>query len=61
MTVMKLRVDTTLEFIADPETLVPYLQRTVTSSQVVLQEPEGELRNFESQNERLERFKPAAR
>ncbi len=61
MMVMKLRVDTTLEFIAEPETLVPHLQRTVTSSQVVLQEPEGELRNFESQSERLERFKPVAR
>jgi hypothetical protein len=61
MTVMKLRVDTTLEFIAEPETLVPHLQRTVTSSQVVLQEPEGELRKFESQSERLERFKPVAR
>ena len=61
MTVMKLRVDTTLEFIAEPETLVPHLQRTVTSSQVVLQEPEGELRKFESQTERLERFNPVAR
>jgi hypothetical protein len=61
MTVMKLRVDTTLEFIAEPETLVPHLQRTVTSSQVVLQEPEGELRKFENQSERLERFNPVAR
>jgi hypothetical protein len=61
MTVMKLRVDTTLEFIAEPETLVPHLQRTVTSSQVVLQEPEGELRKFENQSERLERFTPVAR
>jgi hypothetical protein len=54
-------VDTTLEFIAEPETLIPHLQRTVTSSQVVLQEPEGELRKFESQSERLERFNPVAR
>jgi hypothetical protein len=61
MTVMKLRVDTTLEFIAEPETLVPHLQRTVTSSQVVLQEPEGEMRKFENQSERLERFTPVAR
>jgi len=61
MTVMKLRVDTTLEFIAEPETLVPHLQRTVTSSQVVLQEPEGEMRKFENQSERLERFTPVSR
>jgi hypothetical protein len=61
MMVMKLRVDTTLEFIAEPETLIPHLQRTVTSAQVVLQEPEGELRRFESQSERLERFNPVAR
>jgi hypothetical protein len=33
----------------------------VTSSQVVLQDPEGELRKFENQSERLERFKPVAR
>jgi hypothetical protein len=61
MTVMKLRVDTTLELIAEPETLVPHLQRVVTSSQVVLQEPEGEMRKFENQSERLERFNPVAR
>ena len=61
MTVMKLRVDTTLEFIAEPETLVPHLQRTMTSSQVVLQEPEGEMRKFENQSERIERFSPMAR
>jgi hypothetical protein len=61
MTVMKLRVDTTLEFIAEPETLVPHLQRVVTSSQVVLQEPEGEMKKFENQSERIERFTPVAR
>jgi hypothetical protein len=61
MMVLKLRVDTTLEFIAEPETLIPHHQRTMTSSQVVLQETEGALRRFESQNERLERFKPVAR
>jgi len=40
---------------------VPHLQRVVTSSQVVLQEPEGELRKFENQSERLERFTPIVR
>jgi hypothetical protein len=61
MMVMKLRVDSTLEFIAEPETLVPHRQRTVTNSQVVLQEPEGELKRFEIQSERIERFNPVAR
>ncbi|HYH99244.1 hypothetical protein [Hyalangium sp.] len=61
LTVMKIRVDSTLEFIAEPETLVPYSQRTVTNSHVIIQEPEGERKNFELQSERLERFTPAAR
>jgi hypothetical protein len=59
--VMKMRVDSTLEFIAEPETLVPHSQRAVTNSHVILQEPEGALKNFEIQSERLERFTPAAR
>jgi len=61
MTVMKLRVDSTLEFIVEPETLVPHLQRTVTSSHVELQEAEGERKSFESQSEHLDRFTPVAR
>ncbi len=61
MTVMKLRVDSTLEFVAEPDTLVPHRQRTVTNSQMALQEAEGELKHFEIQNERVESFTPVAR
>jgi hypothetical protein len=60
MTVMKLRIDSTLEYIAEPETLIPHRQRTVTNSQVVLQETEGEPKTFEIQNERVEAFTPSA-
>jgi hypothetical protein len=59
--VMKLRVDSTLEFIAEQETLVPHLLRTVTISQVVLQAPEGEPQHFERRLELLERFTPVSR
>jgi hypothetical protein len=59
--VMKLRVDTTVEFTAEPETLVPHRQRTVTNSQVVLQDPDAEMKSFESQSERIEDFTPASR
>jgi hypothetical protein len=61
MKVTKLRLDSTLEFIAEPETLVPHRQSTVTSSQVVLQEPEGEPRTFDIHSERVESFTPASR
>jgi hypothetical protein len=61
LTVMKLRLDSTTEFITEPETLVPYRQRTVVNSQVILQDPDGERRDFEGQTERLETFTPAAR
>lgn len=57
--VTKLRIDSTLEFIAEPETLVPHRQRTVTSSQVELEESEGEPKNFNIQSERVEIFTPA--
>jgi hypothetical protein len=61
MSVVKLRVDSTLEFITEPETLVPHFQRSVTSSQVVLQEEEGEQKKFESQSEHIDRFTAVAR
>jgi hypothetical protein len=61
MSVLKLRVDNTLEFITEPETLVPHLQRSVTNSQVVLQEAGGEQRTFESQSEHVDRFTPVER
>ncbi|MFL5348114.1 MAG: hypothetical protein ACJ8AT_25255 [Hyalangium sp.] len=57
--VTKLRLDSTLEFIAEPETLVPHRQRTVTSSQVELQEPDADPKNFDIQSERVETFTPA--
>ncbi len=40
---------------------MPYRQRTVVNSQVILQEPDGERRDFEGQSERLETFTPMAR
>lgn len=61
MSVMKLRVDSTVEFIAEPETLVPHLQRSVTNSQVVLQEEGGERKDFENQRETVDVFTPVAR
>lgn len=61
MTVMKMRIDTTIEFIVEPDTLVPHLQRGVSNSQVVLQESEGEPKSFETQSERVDRFTPVAR
>jgi len=61
MSVKTLRVDSTLEFIVEPETLVPHLQKTVTDSLVVLQEAEGEQRKFESRSEHLDRYTAGAR
>ncbi len=59
--VTKLRLDSTVEFIAEPETLVPHRQRSVTSSQIVLQEPEGEPKTFDTQSEQVENFSPVSR
>ncbi|WP_224372254.1 hypothetical protein [Hyalangium versicolor] len=63
MKVTKLSIDSTLEFIAEPETLIPHRQRTVTNAHVVLQETEGEPnpKNFDLHNERVEDFTPVAR
>jgi len=60
MKVTKLRLDSTLEFIAEPETLVPHRQRTVTTAQVVLQESEAEPKIFDIHSERVESFTPAS-
>jgi hypothetical protein len=63
MTVMPPRLEGTLEFIAEPETLVPHRQRTVTNFHVTLQEAEGAgaPKTFDIQSEQLEIFKPVGR
>ncbi|WP_224242346.1 hypothetical protein [Hyalangium gracile] len=61
MKVTQLRIDSTVEFIAEPDTLVPHRLRTVRSSLLVLQFPDGASNNIELQSEQLERFTPQAR
>lgn len=57
-----LRLDSTVEFIAEPDTLIPYRQSAAGSSQVVMVDAQdGEKQTFGVQSERLEVFTPAAR
>ena len=61
LSVLTLQVDSTVEFIAEPETLVPHLQRSTTKSHVVLQEEGGEKKDFDNQREYVDRFTPMGR
>lgn len=61
LSVLTLQVDSTVEFIAEPETLVPHLQRSTTKSHVVLQEEGGEKKEFDNQREYVDRFTPVGR
>lgn len=61
MTVVALQVDNTVEFIVEPETLVPHLQRSTTKSHVVLQEEGGEKKEIDNQRQYVDRFTPVAR
>jgi hypothetical protein len=54
--VERLQLDGTLEFIAEPETLIPHHQRSVVTTHVVMQEEGGETRSFQIRNERVELF-----
>jgi hypothetical protein len=59
--VEQLRLDGTLEFIAEPETLIPHHQRSVVTTHVVMQEEEGETKRFRIQSEQVEVFTPSTR
>ncbi|MDC0713613.1 hypothetical protein POL68_34425 [Stigmatella sp. ncwal1] len=61
LTVTTLKLDTLVEYIVEPETLVPYRQQVSGKSQVVLQSPDGEAQNFDIQSERVEVFTPVGR
>ncbi len=58
MEVVTLQLENTVEFIVEPETLVPHWQRSVGSSQMVFKDAEGEEQRFEIQGERVESFTP---
>lgn len=61
LSVLTLQVDNTVEFITEPETLMPHLQRSTTKAHVVLQEEGGEKKEFDNQREYVDRFSPGAR
>ncbi|ADO69640.1 hypothetical protein [Stigmatella aurantiaca] len=61
LTVTTLKLDTLVEYIVEPETLVPYRQQVSGKSQVVLQSPDGEAQNFDIQSDRVEVFTSAGR
>lgn len=61
MKVTKLQLDSSLELITEPGTLIPHRLRDTESAAIVMQSPEGETQDFNLKSERREVFTPGAR
>lgn len=61
MKVTKLQIDSSLELITEPETLIPHRLRDAGTSVIQVQSSDGETQNFNLQRERVEVFTPGAR
>ncbi|HEX8697236.1 MAG TPA: hypothetical protein VF815_00225, partial [Myxococcaceae bacterium] len=59
MTVTKLQISGSLEFIVEPETLIPHRLSGASNSAILMQDENGETQDFKLQSERVEVFTPA--
>ena len=57
--VTKLQIDGSLELLAEPETLIPHRLSGVGNSTIQMQDPDGEIQDFQLRSERADVFTPA--